>query len=358
MGQVGLDSSDVPIPQLDESALEESDEHTLALPPAPVAPVPFAFSRGSASGPARIADASPVPPPVPSARQSTPPMPRPTPLPPEGKTRESVYPKPNRLSNPPPRALAKSKAQDVKTTFERFEVKYWLPEPVAALFVEFAKPYLAASPFNAAGSFQRNTSLYLDTPTFKFFHDHIEGIPSRIKLRVRGYGDPPRGLAFFEVKRKVKTVTLKTRATLPISRVRDVLRGRADPRECKAHERAHLGTFVSLARFHRAEPVVVIGAYREAFASRLPGEEVRVTLDREIAYQRPRGWELTCDPKLWRPITPIGRRRSAGLGWALLELKFLGTPPVWMGEIVSRFGLQREAFSKYTSAIQLLGGAT
>lgn len=252
----------------------------------------------------------------------------------------------------------------VRTTFERYELKYWVTERTARALATFVAPWLAPderSRRTEAGAVQRNVSLYLDTRGLRFYEAHLASSPDRIKLRVRGYGDPPTGSAFFEVKRKVKSVSLKLRAVLPMDRVRAVLLGRVDPAECPERDRAHLEQFVSSMLLHRAEPRLLVGCFREAFVGRRAGEDVRMTFDRDIAWQPATGLELRPSPRAWRPLAPsaVGGATSwLGESRVLVELKFRGYPPAWMGEAVARFGLVRESFSKYVTAITRQRGGT
>ena len=246
-------------------------------------------------------------------------------------------------------------ARAIRTTLERFELKYWVTEPVADAIVAFAAPYLEVDPFSTAGGSTRAVSLYLDRRGLHFLEQHVSGAPDRSKLRVRAYGDPPDpdAAAFFEVKRKVKSVTLKKRATLRVADVRHVLRtGYPRARITKSDERKHLDDFIFLQRMHRAEPQVLVAAYREAFQSRITGDDVRMTIDREIVYQPARGPEIQPRPRAWVSVPgPDEGKIWYGKRRALIELKFRGSPPRWMCELVARLGLRQEAFSKYVSAM-------
>jgi VTC domain len=107
---------------------------------------------------------------------------------------------------------------------------------------------------------------------------------------------------------------------------------------------------------HRVAPSVIIASYREPFMSKTPGEDVRMTIDREISYQPARGPDLGGRPGAWVTLRGPDQRSYYGKGRALIELKFRGTAPAWMGEAVARFDLRREAFSKYASAVAHLKG--
>ncbi len=245
----------------------------------------------------------------------------------------------------------------IRTAFERFELKYWVTEPLAQRVLDFALPYLKRDSHATTREAQRNTSLYLDTRGFQFCENHLNLSPDRSKLRIRAYGRPYSKLAFFEVKRKVKTITMKERFALPIAEVGNVLSRR--PIGCELSEAAQrtLADFVLQMCLHRAEPKLFVACYREAFESRIPGEDVRLTVDRELVYQHATGFCFTPDERRWVDIQDGDHCRTAfGQRRAMLELKFNGTPPRWMVELVRHFNLQREAFSKYTTAALQLRG--
>ncbi len=247
--------------------------------------------------------------------------------------------------------------QAIRTVFERFELKYWVTEPLAQRVLDFAMPYLKRDVHAVTHDDQRNTTLYLDTRGFQFCENHMNLSPDRSKLRIRAYGRPIGKLAFFEVKRKVKTITLKERFALPIGEVENVLSRRPIACEISDDARRTLGEFVFRMCLHRAVPKVFVACFREAFESRIPGEDVRLTIDRDLEYQHSEGFGFTPNERRWVDIHEGDDTRPAyGKRRAMLELKFNGSPPRWMTELVRHFNLQREAFSKYTTAALQLRG--
>jgi SPX domain protein involved in polyphosphate accumulation len=257
----------------------------------------------------------------------------------------------------PAPAPAATASQAIRTAFQRFELKYWITEPLAQRVLAFALPYLKRDAHAIRRDDQRNTTLYLDTRGFQFCENHLNLSPDRSKLRVRAYGRPFGKLAFFEVKRKVKTITLKERFALPIGEVENVLSRR--PIQCDISEAARrtLGDFVFQMCLHRAAPKLFVCCFREAFESRIPGEDVRLTLDRDLMYQPAEGFGFSPVEGRYVPIHEgDDSRTSHGSRRVMLELKFNGTPPRWMTELVRHFNLQREAFSKYTTAALQLRG--
>jgi VTC domain len=254
-----------------------------------------------------------------------------------------------------PKPVASSLA--IRTTFERFELKYWVTEPLAQRVLQFAAPYLKRDPYSTTYDAQRNTTLYLDTRGFQFAENHELLSPDRSKLRIRVYGIPLGKLAFFEVKRKVKTITLKERFALPVPEVTNVLGRR--PVTCTVPEDAHrtLSDFTFQMLLHRAVPKLYVACHREAFESLIPGEDVRLTVDRELVYQTAYNANFAVDERAWKDINEGDDTRPAfGRRRCMLELKFDGSPPRWMTELVRHFNLQREAYSKYTTAATQLRG--
>jgi len=256
-----------------------------------------------------------------------------------------------------PPKLATAAAPRIRTVFERFELKYWLTEPLARRVLAFAAPYLKRDPYSTTWDSQRNTTLYLDTRGFQFCENHVNLSPDRTKLRIRVYGIPLGKIAFFEVKRKVRVITLKERFALPVPQVANVLARRPVTCEVSKEAAPTLSDFVFQMCLHRAVPKVYVACHREAFESLIPGEDVRLTVDRNLVYQPAHSVNFEVDDRAWRDIHEGDDTRPAfGYRRCMLELKFNGSPPRWMTELVRHFNLQREAYSKYTTAALQLRG--
>jgi hypothetical protein len=264
---------------------------------------------------------------------------------------------PRTLEQRAPRGSGDSALLETRTAFERYELKYWVSEQIVERILRFAQPYMRHDPHARTRHAQRNTTLYLDTRGFRFCENHLALSPDRIKLRIRCYGLPIGDTAFFEVKRKMKPVTVKNRFRLPTAEVRNVLEHRRHAYVLPPGERRTFDDFFFHMRLHRAEPKLFVACYREAFESLIPGEDVRLTVDRELVYQPATGSDFTPNDRRWTDIVEGEDSRPAfGRRRAILELKFDESAPRWMVELVKLFGLQRVAFSKYTTAAQQLRG--
>jgi hypothetical protein len=246
------------------------------------------------------------------------------------------------------RAAAKSPAPAAdETTAQRYEVKFWATEAQAAAMLRIAEPYLAVDPFCKNGA-QRNTSLYLDSPMKTFYEQHLSGIPMRCKLRIRTYDDPT-GPAFIEVKRRVKAVTSKHRTVAPRAIARELAAGRLEAANDLEQSR-DLSEFLFLHQRHMVEPVLLVAANRLAMRSIGDNGRFRMTLDRQICFQRPNGTNLSGRPNAWNPVDLTVRSGNETLR-VLFEMKFVDAAPGWLAPAIELLRLRPTSFSKYVAAM-------
>jgi hypothetical protein len=237
---------------------------------------------------------------------------------------------------------------------DRYELKYWVPEALADQVACYAASYLIVDPFCSRLGLksQWNTSLYLDTMDYQCFRRHVDSAPDRFKLRVRVYGVPPSGPEFFETKRKVKGVIVKTRTMVPAGTMTSLLEGTYESLPpLKPHDRRNLEGFLYLQHMHRTVPCVLVRCLREAYGSEDPIEDIRLTIDRSITFQPARGYTLECDPRGWVPIDGFEQHGKQG-PHAMVELKFPRIAPLWMRQLVQNLEMWRVGYSKYVSAVR------
>lgn len=236
-----------------------------------------------------------------------------------------------------------------QTSFERFEFKYWLTPQVLQSVLAYIQRFMRCDDWAPGG--QRNTSLYLDSPEQDLLDLHQQSSPDRLKLRVRCYEESPTEPAFFEIKRKVKWVCFKHRATVKQSQVGPLLRGEPVPdlKLASAEEERTLEHFLYAMAVYRAVPTALITCRREAYVSHEPADEVRITFDRDICYQIPREYSLHGDPQAWIPLNTLFT--DVPDATTLLEIKARGVAPWWIYELIQEHALLPSAFSKYVTAM-------
>ena len=228
----------------------------------------------------------------------------------------------------------------------RYEMKYLVSEIVAAGIVEYIRPFIPPDKYSKLqrGGQYPIVSLYLDSPDLQLCRESLTGVRNRFKLRIRSYTDEPEYPRFFEIKRRINRVIMKSRARVTDKDVPLLLQGRSLPPQGYTTDMEALNQFQLYGAAIRAGPLILIRYLRQAFESTTP-DRVRVTFDRELHYK------VTDEPYV----------RLGGSGWqhhdlttghAILEIKFTGTYPVWLTRLVRLFDLDLTAISKYATSIQ------
>jgi hypothetical protein len=243
-----------------------------------------------------------------------------------------------------------SQAFVAATTYRRLELKYWATELQAAALLRLTKPHLELDPYCLKGS-QRNVSLYLDTPTRTFYDAHLASLPDRHKLRIRTYDEGANdGPAFLEVKRKVKAITAKCRVITSRKLAQSVVRGQFDEALALAPDNTDLAEFVYLAQQYQVEPSLLIAADRLSLISADDGGQFRMTLDRDIRYQRPVGSDLQGFRGAWTPLDIWELNGDPSLV-VMVEMKCAEYAPAWLSPVLAQLGLYRASFSKYIASM-------
>jgi len=230
------------------------------------------------------------------------------------------------------------RVDDASDNSGRFENKYAVSRDVAGQVVDYARLFL--SPDRGLDRPQCITSLYLETPSLTFFQWHNERRVDRFKLRIRGYGQPPAGNVYLEIKRKSGELVRKRRAEVTLSKLSQVLAGVEQP------DSPALREFLKAYDDFGARPKVLLRCVRTAFRDQNTYGEVAVTEDREIVCQPVTSYDLIGNSHAWRPIAlPQGSN-------TIVELKYVNCPPAWMANLMSDLADYRVRFSKYATAME------
>ena len=223
----------------------------------------------------------------------------------------------------------------------RYELKYLIQESRAVAVADFISSYLRPSEHNGSGPIRGHPviSLYLDSPDFFFFRQAFTGHKNRMKLRIRFYDDEWTRPAFLEVKRRVSEVICKDRAMISREGVRQILSA-GWPNQPYFPDTSHsfmgnadrmsMRISGSSPTRVRARGAIYVSYFREIWESPVE-EELRVTLDREVAGSRYDGsGELRVPKQGWRPICFPPYMAPLPKDFVVLELKFEERAPRWM----------------------------
>jgi len=228
----------------------------------------------------------------------------------------------------------------------RYEMKYLIDEITAAGIVNYIQPFIPPDRYSKLqrGGMYPIVSLYLDSPDLQLCNESYAGVRNRFKLRIRSYTDEPQYPRFFEIKRRINRVIMKSRARVMDQDVPMLLTGRSLPPQGYTTDLEALNQFQLYMASIEAGPIVLVKYLRQAFEGTTE-DRVRVTFDRELYYK------ITEEPCVrlggsgWQP-------NDLTLGHTILEIKFTGYYPAWLNRLVRHFNLEARAISKYGTAIQ------
>lgn len=240
------------------------------------------------------------------------------------------------------------------TVIERREYKYLIDRPTAAGIRAAIQPFCALDPWAAGNPSRCYTidSLYFDTADLSLFWANDHEQVDRFKMRVRGYPHAPRSPVFLEVKRHINDVISKSRGKASRAQWAGMLADPAAPipAEITGKDRGAVERFLALARTLHVRPFTLVRYQREPYFSKID-DYARVTFDTEIRAQAMDRLSFEPEPHGWRALDDAVTQRA----WAsmvVLELKFTTQVPLWLVNLVRRFGLQRGSFSKYGTSIR------
>lgn len=240
---------------------------------------------------------------------------------------------------------------------ERHEAKYIIHPSQMDAIREFIRPFCV--PDENARDGQNGlpeylvTTLQLDSPDLTLYYAKERESLNRFKLRIRTYGTDGSCPAFLEVKRKIKGIIVKSRATIPSALYsRDLIlhpKRRIPFRSAK--EESNYLSFVRLTRELAATPVVLVRYTRESYLGKFDNYS-RLTFDRSLCYRPARDWTLLPAGGSWWSMDS-GMSFNRTFGGVILELKTFSDAPLWMVDMVERFDLVRVGFCKYFTAVRL-----
>ena len=231
------------------------------------------------------------------------------------------------------------------THFRRFEFKYVMPRAVADRIIPQLLNYMELDKYSNDNGGYFVSSLYFDNRHLKCYHEKIDGLMNRKKLRLRTYGlnSENEEYFFFEIKRRKGAVVLKDRDFM---KPKDMMNFFDDfpgfLNEKKGTSVFWDELFWEKMRYN-LKPRMWVGYFRKAFYSRFD-EKFRVTFD----------FDLSMSPVDGRFELP--NYKNCLDDQVVMEVKFNGTMPHWFHEILEVYRCERTSFSKYCYCVERLIG--
>lgn len=184
-------------------------------------------------------------------------------------------------------------------------------------------------------------SLYYDTNDYELIRTSIEKPLYKEKFRVRSYGVATAGTAvFIEIKKKFQGIVGKRRIELPYFIAQNHLQEQYFPEidDEHIHIRKELNWFLNR---YKIEPKTLIAYERRAYFGK-EDKKFRVTFDFNI---RSREVDLALS------LGDYGASITDEF-YCLMEIKALGSFPMWLVHILSEEAIYPGTFSKYAQCYQ------
>ena len=226
----------------------------------------------------------------------------------------------------------------------RYEIKYLISESQAAAIIQFIRPYVRLDRYckTQPDGLYPVVSLYLDSEDLCLCRQSMEGQKNRFKLRIRSYTNEQDYPCFFEIKRRMNTIIIKDRARVLPEKAEQLISGRLPPLRLNDSERQSLEQFLLYMTSLNAKPTVRTRYQRRAFESTLDNR-VRITFDHHLSYNATSGFQTGLDGQGWHRVP---------MNSVVLEIKFTGCYPAWLGRMVKCFNLRQQSVSKYVYSVK------
>lgn len=232
----------------------------------------------------------------------------------------------------------------------RYEYKYLVDNSLVDKIRAELSPFMELDDFAKKHSSGQYTvrSIYYDSPNFDCYREKYDGVKIRNKYRIRGYDQPSgESVTFLEIKHKNTNCISKSRAPIYYSKVAQSL----DERQLDENVLSFSGNGVEKKDAHKflyhyylkiLHPAVLVIYDREAFWGKFDNS-LRLTFDKKL--------RSVIYPSL-NELYSNDRVKSTMNNHFILEVKFYGTLPRWIKTLVTKYGLDRKALSKYTMSLE------
>ncbi len=219
----------------------------------------------------------------------------------------------------------------VQKVFNRYEKKYLLDAATYAAFKAELDAYMTEDKYGV----HNIRNIYFDTEDSELIRTSIEKPPYKEKFRIRCYGQPtPDSECFLEIKKKYRGLVNKRRIVLHMDEAEAYLgQGRLPSYQGQIFQEIEY-----FFRRYSLAPRRYISYDRLALYGN-EDPDFRVTFDQNI---RSRTTNLTL-------YNAEATELLLEPGYSLMEVKVGTAMPLWFAQLLSKYGLYNQSFSKYGS---------
>ena len=218
--------------------------------------------------------------------------------------------------------------------FRRVEKKYILDES------QYEKIKLAMANDMEPDQYGKSTicNIYFDSEDYELVRHSITKPFYKDKVRLRSYNTPKdeNSKVYLEIKRKCDKIVGKRRIELTLRDFYSYMNGKPIESQINEQIKKELDYYF---KFYNLEPKMYVSYEREAYYQK-GNADFRVTFDSNIISRKE---DLNLEKGSYgENILPKGKY--------IMELKTLGTFPLWLVKIINELNIKPAVFSKYGTA--------
>ncbi|MBE6052558.1 MAG: polyphosphate polymerase domain-containing protein [Clostridium sartagoforme] len=223
-------------------------------------------------------------------------------------------------------------------SFKRFEKKFILNENQYKSLLPILKKYMNSDKYCKNGENYNIYSIYYDTDDNHVIRHSINKPYYKEKLRLRSYKAPidEDSKVFLELKKKINGIVSKRRATLTLKEAEMFLESRIRPGSIDYLNNQVLNEIEYYLENNPIKPKVFISYSRNALFGK-SDNDFRITFDSNILSRR---------DNLSLKIGAYGNE-ILPKGYYLMEVKILGSMPLWLTKAFSELKIYNTHYSKY-----------
>lgn len=239
----------------------------------------------------------------------------------------------------------------IQKFFNRYEIKYKISLKERDNLIQYINPFMELDSHAKNNYDYEVRSLYFDSPFGKSYYEKVDGIKTRVKLRIRYYPDfqnREEELVFIELKRKNNENVSKSRIVAPMEKALQIID--IDTEEAQKffndstnQEKKKLKEIWYLYRRYSLHPVCLVCYKRQPYISKFE-RTFRLTFDTNIQVR-----DYNFDLKVGGGSKFILLRNIC-----VLEIKFNNFIPNWAIKIVQKSNCIQEKISKFASGLNTI----
>ena len=228
--------------------------------------------------------------------------------------------------------------------FQRYEKKFLLSMEQYEQLESQLRLKMTLDPFCRGGNMYHLRNVYYDTPDHQLISLSLLKPDFKEKIRIRKYGRQGDGtkFVFLEVKRKIKGLVTKRRASLTLEEIHQFMEVRHIPQREDYRSQQILHELAYMTQIYPLHQALFIEYDRLAFVDSIdPG--FRVTFDHHI---QTRYDDFNFESSL--KGSPLLAQNQV-----LMEVKVGQAMPLWFAKSLSNLNIYVNSFSKYGKAYEV-----